>query len=483
MLDATNNTNATLYVGALQNVSGLTSVNDAGTGLATLRVASGGSLNVNLAANATNSFQGALTLDSVQVPFPGGGALVVNGGNPASTMSIAGQTALHDSSSLTVTGGRLRITAAANSSVGANVTATVGVGATLELVGSVSALADATTSLNRADVSNAGSLVAGDGVHSDLQQVGGIDGGGSVTVRDGASLTANHINQTSLVIGANSTFTLAPSDSSGNPMSAALATLSLSPGPAAQGLASLSPSAISSNNSLLAAGSIAPVSSFALTGDSLLAATNSASSLRRLVLGRVRRERKFDPGAGTVLARVIRHEFALLCWLHSPSLASMSDPIEFPRSSFRLLSPWERPVIARGFSRFVLAMLCVCLCVVGALCSRDDKAKSKGTIGVSVLSLSNPFFKVIGDSITAEAAKHGYDTVVVSGDNDVAKQQNQINDFIVKKVAAIVLNPCDSKSIGPAIQEANEPAFPCSPATSNACRRCQGGHARRHRQL
>ena len=52
------------------------------------------------------------------------------------------------------------------------------------------------------------------------QQVGGIDGAGSVTVADNASLTADHINQTSLVIGNGSVFTLAPSDSNGNPMTA-----------------------------------------------------------------------------------------------------------------------------------------------------------------------------------------------------------------------------------------------------------------------
>ncbi len=95
--------------------------------------------------------------------------------------------------------------------------------------------------------------------------------------------------------------------------------------------------------------------------------------------------------------------------------------------------------------------------------SRDsDKAsaKSKGTIGVSLLTLDNPFFKVIGDNITSEGKKQGYETIVVSGDKDVAKQSNQIKDFIVKKVAAIVLSPCDSKAIVPVIQEANAAGIP-----------------------
>lgn len=88
----------------------------------------------------------------------------------------------------------------------------------------------------------------------------------------------------------------------------------------------------------------------------------------------------------------------------------------------------------------------------------------KGTIGLSLLTLTNPFFKEIADNMTDEAAKEGYAVTVVSGEFDVARQQNQVKDFIVKKVVAIVLSPCDSKSIGPAIQEANAagiPVFTC----------------------
>jgi ribose transport system substrate-binding protein len=92
--------------------------------------------------------------------------------------------------------------------------------------------------------------------------------------------------------------------------------------------------------------------------------------------------------------------------------------------------------------------------------TQQTPAKKKGTIGLSVLTLTNPFFKVIADSMTAEAARHGYDVIVVSGEFDVARQQNQVKDFIVKRVAAIVLTPCDSKAIGPAIKEANAVGIP-----------------------
>jgi ribose transport system substrate-binding protein len=87
-------------------------------------------------------------------------------------------------------------------------------------------------------------------------------------------------------------------------------------------------------------------------------------------------------------------------------------------------------------------------------------SESKGTVGVSLLTLSNPFFKTIGDTITEEMKAAGYETVVVAGEEDVAIQQRQVNDFLVSKAAAIVLCPCDSKAIGPVIQKANEAGVP-----------------------
>jgi ribose transport system substrate-binding protein len=92
--------------------------------------------------------------------------------------------------------------------------------------------------------------------------------------------------------------------------------------------------------------------------------------------------------------------------------------------------------------------------------ARDSSSNNAGVIGVSLLTLENPFFRVIGDNITSEGSKEGYETVVVSADKDPAKQSNQVKDFIVKKVAAIVLSPCESRAIVPVIQEANAAGIP-----------------------
>ena len=59
-------------------------------------------------------------------------------------------------------------------------------------------------------------------------------------------------------------------------------------------------------------------------------------------------------------------------------------------------------------------------------------------------------FLLISQAATPVAiATTGYDTLVVSADKDVARQGNQLKDFIVRKVAAIVLSPCESRSIVP----------------------------------
>lgn len=60
----------------------------------------------------------------------------------------------------------------------------------------------------------------------------------------------------------------------------------------------------------------------------------------------------------------------------------------------------------------------------------------------------------------AEAAKYGYNLIVVDANRDNARQQSQVEDFISKHVDAIVLTPYDSQAIGSAIVEANNANIP-----------------------
>lgn len=87
-------------------------------------------------------------------------------------------------------------------------------------------------------------------------------------------------------------------------------------------------------------------------------------------------------------------------------------------------------------------------------------AEKKSQIAVSLLTLANPFFRDLGDAMKEEAAKHGMEVSVMSGDFDAARQRDQVADFIVRKVAAIVLSPCDSKAVGTSIAAANKAGIP-----------------------
>lgn len=89
-----------------------------------------------------------------------------------------------------------------------------------------------------------------------------------------------------------------------------------------------------------------------------------------------------------------------------------------------------------------------------------EAAEGKPQIAVSLLTLTNPFFRDLGDAMKEEARKHGFDVTVVSGEFDAARQRDQVSDFIVKRVAAIVLSPCDSKAVGTSLAEANKAGIP-----------------------
>ncbi|MEW5701817.1 MAG: substrate-binding domain-containing protein [Candidatus Zixiibacteriota bacterium] len=109
-------------------------------------------------------------------------------------------------------------------------------------------------------------------------------------------------------------------------------------------------------------------------------------------------------------------------------------------------------------------------CLLFAACGRSgeqqqrtsttmDHAKSI-TIGVSLLTRTHPFYQDLESGLTEAASFAGFKLLVTAGEFDVARQKDQINDFIVRKVDAIIVAPCDSKSIGTAVKAANDAGIP-----------------------
>ena len=90
--------------------------------------------------------------------------------------------------------------------------------------------------------------------------------------------------------------------------------------------------------------------------------------------------------------------------------------------------------------------------------SSPDRAAKR--IGVTLLTREDDFYRELEAGLKDAAAKNGFELIVQSGDKDLSKQQSQIDNFIVQKVAAIIVCPTDTKGIAPAIERANAANIP-----------------------
>ena len=122
----------------------------------------------------------------------------------------------------------------------------------------------------------------------------------------------------------------------------------------------------------------------------------------------------------------------------------------------------SRPTLAcLGLVAFTVALLaCGDRNAAPPAFDRTAGTAAKPVIGVSLLTRTHPFYQDLEAGLRESAARHGYELTIQAGEFDVARQKDQIENFIVSRVAAIVLAPCDSKSIGTSVQAANRAGIP-----------------------
>ena len=82
------------------------------------------------------------------------------------------------------------------------------------------------------------------------------------------------------------------------------------------------------------------------------------------------------------------------------------------------------------------------------------------TIGFSVSTLDNPFFVTMADAAKEEAEKLGISLETLDAEDSSETQQQQIEDFIMKEVDLIVINPVDSDAIGTSVIACNDAEIP-----------------------
>ncbi|KRM23620.1 D-ribose ABC transporter substrate-binding protein [Latilactobacillus graminis] len=87
------------------------------------------------------------------------------------------------------------------------------------------------------------------------------------------------------------------------------------------------------------------------------------------------------------------------------------------------------------------------------------KTADKVKIGASISTLNNPFFVSVKKGIN-DAAKKKSNVQIFDAQNDTAKQSNDIEDMIQKKVDVLIINPVDSSAISSSVKDANDAGIP-----------------------
>ncbi|MBM7544591.1 ribose transport system substrate-binding protein [Weissella beninensis] len=88
------------------------------------------------------------------------------------------------------------------------------------------------------------------------------------------------------------------------------------------------------------------------------------------------------------------------------------------------------------------------------------KSPSKLKVGVSLSTLNNPFFISIKNGVNNAAQKNKTNVQISDAQNDTAKQNNDVEDMIQKKVDVLIINPVDSSAITPEVKAANDTGIP-----------------------
>jgi len=118
--------------------------------------------------------------------------------------------------------------------------------------------------------------------------------------------------------------------------------------------------------------------------------------------------------------------------------------------------------LAASLTAFLTALLTAC----GA--GGGSGAATTKVVGVTLLTREQGFYQDLEAGLRAEAEKKGYRVIITSGDFDLAKQQAQVENFVVQHVDAIIVCPVNSQGIGPAIGRATAAHIPVVSADTKA---------------
>ena len=98
--------------------------------------------------------------------------------------------------------------------------------------------------------------------------------------------------------------------------------------------------------------------------------------------------------------------------------------------------------------------------IAGLLMTSTVWAEDKITIGLTLPSLSHPFFVYLQQNVMDEAEKLGVEVIAIDAENVAAKQMSIVEDFIAKGVKGVLMSPIGQDALVPAVEALNEVGIP-----------------------
>ncbi|MBD3305841.1 substrate-binding domain-containing protein [candidate division KSB3 bacterium] len=115
--------------------------------------------------------------------------------------------------------------------------------------------------------------------------------------------------------------------------------------------------------------------------------------------------------------------------------------------------------------------LCVVLLITTLLIPSIALAQDKITIGLTLPSLSHPFFVYLQKNVMDEAEKLGVEVIAIDAENVAARQMSIVEDFIARDVDGVLMSPIGQDALVPAVESLNEVGIP----VATVDRKVEGG--------
>ena len=104
--------------------------------------------------------------------------------------------------------------------------------------------------------------------------------------------------------------------------------------------------------------------------------------------------------------------------------------------------------------------LVVGLLIVTFLIPAMAFAEDKIVIGLTLPSLSHPFFVYLQKNVMDEAEKLGVEVIAIDAENVAAKQMSIVEDFIARGVNGVLMSPIGEDALVPAVESLNDAGIP-----------------------